>query len=438
MSPTVSRLSGTARPSRIGRRTGQKLTVRGIKARTHTGASYGETGAAARQEILWDTEVPGLGLRVYPSGRRSWCLRYRVNGRRRIVTLGVYGVLTLEMARDEARGHLVDLKRTRKDPLTRCREIPTIGGLIAQYVEDRRGDVRRKELKASTLAAYEGKLALIEEALGTLPVDAVEPQDVERAFSRWTEENGPGAANQAVRLVRTLIEFAVRRRYRDASAPNPAVTVKKNRERRRGRELTSRELERVGVELAREETERPEAADTVAAIRLLILTGARRREITGLTWSEVDLEDRCLRIADSKTGAKVVPLNSAALIVLTAVPRKPEEERVFPATRHEVGYAVQYTWKRVRKRAGCENARLHDLRHTFVTRGLAANFTETIVGRIVGHKSAATTRRYEHLRTDPLREAVERIGTGLASDLERRDAESARQEPLADLLEPQT
>jgi integrase len=413
MSPAVPRLSGSARPSRVGRRTGRKLTVRGIKARTHTGASYGETGAAARQEILWDTEVPGLGLRVYPSGRRSWCLRYRVNGRRRIVTLGVYGVLTLEMARDEARGHLVDLKRTRKDPLTRPQEIPTIRDLISQYVEDRRGDVRKKEL------------ALVEQALGHLPVDAVEPQDVERAFSRWTEENGPGAANQAVRLVRTLIEFAVSRRYRDASAPNPAVTIKKNRERRRGRELTPRELEQVGVELAREEAERPDAADTVAAIRLLILTGARRREITGLTWSEVDLNARCLRIADSKTGAKVVPLSSAALEVLSAATRRPGEERVFPATRHEVGYAVQYTWKRVRKRAGCECARLHDLRHTFVTRGLAANFTETIVGKIVGHRSAATTRRYKHLGTDPLREAVERIGIDLADDLGRREMQGA-------------
>jgi integrase len=234
-----------------------------------------------------------------------------------------------------------------------------------------------------------------------------------------------------VRLVRTLIEFAVRKRYRDASAPNPAATVKKNRERRRGRELTPRELERVGVELAREEAARPEAADTVTAIRLLILTGARRREVTGLEWSEVDLEDRCLRIADSKTGAKVVPLNSAALVVLSAVPRRPDEERVFPATRHEVGYAVQYTWKRVRKRAGCESARLHDLRHTFVTRGLAANFAETIVGRIVGHKSAATTRRYEHLRTDPLREAVERIGTDLAGDLERRETKRAEHGPFA-------
>ena len=110
-----------------------------------------------------------------------------------------------------------------------------------------------------------------------------------------------------------------------------------------------------------------------------------------------------------------------ALMVLSALPREAGEKRVFPATRHEVGYAVQYTWKRIRKRAGCESARLHDLRHTFVTRGLAANFTETMVGKIVGHKSPASTRRYEHLQTDPLREAVERIGTSLAADLEGRE-----------------
>lgn len=412
----MAKQSDGEKESRVGTRTGHKLNVRDIKAAQHTGASYGEKGGGAKQEILWDTKVPGLGLRVYPSGRRSWCLRYRVNGRRRIVTLGAHGVFTLVTARDEARARLVELKQTRKDPLARAREIPTISALIPQYLDD-----RRNEVKASTLAAYGSKLRLVDRALGSLVADGVEPQDVERAFSKWTTQHGPIAANQTLRLLRSLLELAVRKHYRDASAPNPATLVKRNRERSPGRALTTKELEGVGRELAREEEERPESADTVAAIRLLIFTGCRRREITGLRWSEVDLKERCLRIADSKTGAKVVPLNSPALLVLSALPREAGEDRVFPSSRHEVGYAVQYTWKRVRKRAGCESARLHDLRHTFVTRGLAANFTETMVGKIVGHKSTASTRRYEHLQTDPLREAAERIGTSLAADLEGRE-----------------
>ena len=122
------------RSSRQGARTGQRLTIRAIKAKQHTGASYGESGRGARQEILWDTAVPGLGLRLYPSGRRSWCLRYRVKGRRRIVTLGAYGVLTLDMARKEARGLLVDLQRTGEDPLAKPRETPTVSDLIPVYL----------------------------------------------------------------------------------------------------------------------------------------------------------------------------------------------------------------------------------------------------------------------------------------------------------------
>ena len=257
--------------------------------------------------------------------------------------------------------------------------------------------MHRNELKPRTFDAYETKLKIVGLTLGSLDVNAVELEDVERAFARWT-----------------------RKKHREASAPNPAAMIKKNRERSGGRGLSPSELERIGQELAVEEAERPDAADTVAAIRLLVLTGCRRREITDLTWPEVDFEERCLRLADSKTGAKVVPLNSAALVVLSGLPRKGDEMRVFPATRHEVGFAIQYTWRRVRERGGCANARLHDLRHTFVTRGLAANFSETIVGRLVGHKSSATTRRYEHLQAGPLREAVERIGTDLAGDLEGR------------------
>lgn len=405
--------------SRVGARTGKKLTVRDIKAAKHTGTSYGELGGGAKQEILWDTVIPGLGLRVYPSGRRSWCLRYRVNGRRRIVTLGAYGVYTLQTARDEARARLVELKQTRRDPLAKARKVPTIRDLKLEYLED-----RQKEVKASTLKVYETKLKLVEGVLGWLSVDAIEVSDVERAFSQWTEDNGPTAANQALRLLRSMLDFAVRKRYRDASAPNPASLPKRHRARSPGRALTTKELERVGRELAREEKERPDSADTIAAIRLLILTGARRREITALKWSEVHLEERCLQIADSKTGTKVVPLNSPAILVLSSLPKRTGaagEDRVFPATRHEVSYAVQHTWKRVRQRAGCEDARLHDLRHTFVTRGLAANFTETMVGKIVGHKSTASTRRYEHLHTDPVREAAERIGAELAADLEARE-----------------
>ncbi len=402
--------------SRRGARTGRKLTVRSIKSARHTGTWYGERDRGARQEVLWDTEVPGLGLRLYPSGRRSWCLRYRVNGRRRIVTLGAFGVFTLDTARDEARARLVELKQTRTDPLAKPREIPTAKQVAAMYVEE-----RRREVKPSTLETYRAKLKLVERALGSLRVDVISLEDVERAFSKWADENGPTAANQTLRLLRVVLDLAVKKHYRDASAPNPAALVKPHRTKSPGRALATRELERVGRELAREEAQRPESADTVAAIRLLILTGARRREITSLRWSEVDFTERCLRIADSKTGAKEVPLNSQAMMLLSELPRAAGEERVFPATRHEVGYAIQYTWNRVRNRAGCESARLHDLRHTFVTRGLAANFTETMIGRIVGHKSPASTRRYEHLHTDPLREAAERIGTDLAADLEGRE-----------------
>lgn len=406
---------------RRGQRTAQKLKVRILSARRHSGKAFGMGSKNARQEILWDDEVRGLGWRVYPSGRRTWVVRYKVNGRRRIATLGDYGLFTLKEARESAKAKLVSLKGTGKDPFTQPENVPTAAEFIPVFLAD-----CELRVKPSTLANYKTKAGHISQDLGGLRVTQVEPRDVLRAFARWTAEIGQAGANQTLRLLRALIEFAVKQGLRDAAASNPAEVAQRNPEPKRGRELTAQELKSVSRELAREEQERPEAADTVTAIRLLLFTGARRREITGLTWGEVDLGGRCLRLRDSKTGPRVIQLNTPALTILAALPGGETTERVFPAARHEVSFAVQYTWRRVRERAGCPEARLHDLRHTFVTRGLAANYSELLVGKIVGHRSAATTRRYEHVRGEPVRKAVEGIGASLTADMEDR--------PLAEVV----
>ena len=394
-----------------GARTARKLTARGVKGVKHSGL---ESGGKARQEIAWDTEIPGLGLRAYPSGRRSWVLRYRFRGRQRIRVIGTYGVFSLEKARAKARALLVELdKQPGDDPLARPEVMPTVAEFAQDFLSH-----KASRVKASTLASYGTRLRHVERAFGHLGVDQVQDADVRRAFDYWTREIGPTAANGTVLLLRALLEFATSRGVRERSQPNPADAVERHKEVRRGRELKADELERIGRELVREEKERPDAVDTVAAIRLLILTGARRREVTGLTWQEVDLEGRRLRLDDSKTGPKEVPLSAPALQVLAGLPVAEDDDRVFPSSRHEVGYAVQYTWRRVRERAGCPDVRLHDLRHTYVTRGLSANFSATLVGKIVGHRTAASTRRYEHVPTDPLREAAESIASSLAADLE--------------------
>lgn len=167
---------------------------------------------------------------------------------------------------------------------------------------------------------------------------------------------------------------------------------------------------------------RPENRKTVyppqitGAIRLLLLTGCRLREILNLHWSEVDTERGLLHLPDSKTGRKVVFLSGAALNVLASLPRRgaciiPGDHPDKP--RHD----LKKPWKHIRKEAGLEDVRLHDLRHTHAPIGAASGLGLPIVGKLLGHKSTATTQRYAHLADDPVRRGAEVIGAELEKAL---------------------
>jgi Arm DNA-binding domain len=276
--------AGTRRGGR-GRRTAEKLTSRVVATARHSGSSYSDKAGSVlyRQEILWDLEVPGLGLRLLPSGRKSWVLHFRVQFRTRLAVLGSAGVLTLDQARRLARGKLVDLDRTGRDPLPRQKRGEALAECTPLFLDS----CRARGVKASTLAKYREAAKLIAEDLGHFAVNMIDHLAVRRAFARWTIQRGPYSANRALQVVRALLQFASQTGWRDFDTPNPADGIKKHKENRRGREITTEEMGRIGAALDGEESGRPEARDTVVAIRLLLLTGARRREITGLTWSEV-------------------------------------------------------------------------------------------------------------------------------------------------------
>jgi integrase len=154
----------------------------------------------------------------------------------------------------------------------------------------------------------------------------------------------------------------------------------------------------------------------VAAIRLLVFTGARRNEILTLKWEHVDFERACLRLPDSKTGAKTVHLNPPALELLTSLPRVEGNPYVIPGERagaHLVN--IEKPWRRIRARAGLEGVRLHDLRHSFASFGAGAGLGLPIIGALLGHTQAATTARYAHLAADPLKQANDLIGARIAA-----------------------
>ena len=209
-------------------------------------------------------------------------------------------------------------------------------------------------------------------------------------------------------------------------ANNPARGVKKAPVRKVERFLAEAEIARLAAALDAE-SQRTGNPYPSAAIKLLLLTGCRRGEIVSLCWGHVDFEHECLRLADSKSGAKIVYLNAPARVLLQELPRMAENPRVFPGTRADsASAAIENAWKRVRAAAGLAGVRTHDLRHSFASVGAAGGLSLPIIGALLGHKHAATTARYAHLSADPLRAANTAVGARIATAMARKsDGDSA-------------
>lgn len=207
---------------------------------------------------------------------------------------------------------------------------------------------------------------------------------------------------------------------------NTCWKVKRYREEKRERYLTPDELARLGKVLdnARDE---PEAA---FCIRLLLLTGCRLSEIQTVKWHHVDYRNGLLRLPDSKTGAKLVPIGKAAIEVLKAIPKIDGNAYVITGRKEAQHLTdMQKPWRRLRKRAGLDDLRIHDLRHSFASDALQLGQDLTMIGRLLGHTQVQTTARYAHLKTDPVRAAADTVSgavaLALAQPVTEGDEESA-------------
>jgi integrase len=389
--------------------------------------------------VLWDTEVKGFGLRARVGGGKSYILHYRAGTGRgaalRKLTIGKHGSpWTPERARVEARRLLAEVAAGR-DPATVRREerkALTFSELIDLYLSE---GVTHK--KPSTLKADRGRIEHhLQPLLGNLRADHVGRVDIERArnavIAGKTAEKlesgekrrpgsiakgGKGAAAQCVALVSSIFAFAIER---GLCADNPARGIKKAPVRKVERFLSELEIARL-AEALDIEAERSGNPYPSAAIKLLLVTGCRRGEIVNLRWDHVDFERECLRLPDSKTGAKVVYLNAPARALLRELPRMADSSQVLPAMRADsAGPAIDKVWSRVRKAAGLADVRLHDLRHSFASVGAASGLSLPIIGALLGHKHAATTARYAHLSADPLRAANDAVGARIAAAMSRK------------------
>ena len=362
-------------------------------------------------EILRDTELKGFGARRQ-IGAPIYFLQKRVNGRVRWMTIGPQGApWTAETARREAL-RLLGQIAGGADPTARVSVPPikpTVKALAPTFMAE-----HGPKLKPLTIEKYNSVLNKhIVPILGEMPVADIRRSDVTRLHGRLAKY--PTIANYAVAVLSKLLAWCEDHAFRPERS-NPCGRLKKYKENKRQRYLTVEEYARLGVLIAQAEQDGSEAPFVLAAIRLLILTGARLNEILTLKWSYVDLERMLLFLPDSKTGQKIIGLNAPAVALLSRLQRLQGNAHVIPG-RVRGGHLInlQKPWRRIRTAAGLGDVRIHDLRHSFASVAAASNASLPKIGKLLGHTDNRTTARYAHLTDASLTALNEAVGSAIDS-----------------------
>jgi integrase len=375
--------------------------------------------AADGEYFLWDRDLKGFGLRVQRTGEKSYVVKYRAGTGRgaptRRFTLGPAGNLTPDEARRLAKTMLGSVAHGIDPAAVKAaeRRASTFKELADLFLSEH-ADAKRKPATASHYRGILERSVLPE--LANRQGEKVTTADLARLHVRMKDY--PYQANRMLAVVGSLYTFAGRRKLVPAGF-NPARGIEKYTEKKRERFLTGDELARLGDAIREAETvglpwnidtteptakhaAKQENRRTVidpfaaAAIRLLILTGARLREILNVEWAHVDLERGMLLLPDSKTGAKSIILNAPALAVLDGLERI--GSHVIAGQRagmdgEKPRADLNKPWRSIAKRAGLAGLRIHDLRHTHASFGAGAGLGLPIIGKLLGHKDAGTTQR---------------------------------------------
>lgn len=386
--------------------------------------------------IAYDVDLKGFGVRVLPSGVKSWVVEYRPGvGRgfaKKRMTIGSVSTLTADEARKAARDTLASI-RLGSDPLdarARERDATPVSNLIDQFLAEH-VEAKRKpktaELYRHVLDAY------VRPVIGKRKAAEVTKANVAKLHHDLRDR--PFLANRTIAVVGSMYSWAGKRGIVPEGF-NPAHRIEKYREDRRERFLSVEELQRLGAAIREAETvgidwyvdatkptskhaPKPEnrrvkiSPHVAAAFRLLLFTGARLREILHLRWEWVDLQRGLLLLPDSKSGRKAIVLSAPAVQILADLPRV--GDFVIAGEKSDKPRSdLKRPWAAIQRRAGLDGVRLHDLRHTYASVGAGSGLGLPIIGKLLGHTQASTTQRYAHLDNDPLKRATDTIGATIA------------------------
>lgn len=413
---------------------------------------------AGRDVLLWDDELPGFGVRVRPSGSKSYFLKYRIrSGRQRWLTLGQHGPLTPDMARKRAlqqKAGVIDGADPSGDRQKRRRE-NTLAEIADRYVAEHVASHNRPSTAAEVLRIVEKR---IRPELGSIKITDLKRSEVKAWHQAMSAT--PYEGNRALAYLSKMLNLAAK--DWELRPDNPCTGIKRFPERKRERFLSGDELARLGDVL----TSYGGWPYAAAAVRLLVFTGARLGEILGLRWEWVDLERGEARLPDSKTGAKTLHLPPPALAVLAELPRLDGNPYVIAGPKEGAALGkLEKSWRAIRERVtlaiwrdsedekiatlfaglshkldrqptiaefrgaaadrelslpvGLIDVRIHDLRHAFASVAASSGMGLPIIGKMLGHTQAATTARYAHLQSDPVKAAAAVVAGKIAAAMMR-------------------
>ena len=375
-----------------------------------------------KDAVFWDRDLPGFGVRVHRSGRKTYVVQTRGPAGLKRVTIGQHGELTPEEARTEAR-EIIDRIKRGIDPAPPD-EAPAPELTIADLAERCVSAHVAVNCSAGTMKNYRNAIdGYIVPELGDLPLGAVDRAEVSALHYRLR-----GTPHQANRVIRVLSKIFSLAEAWGVVPPgtNPCKAVRLYKEGKRERFLKEDEYRRLGRVLDEAQAEGSLGPHGIAAIRLLLLTGCRRDEIVTLRWDDVDRAAGELRLRETKTGARMIPLTPAVEEVLAGIPRVPGNPWVIAGAKAGSHMAnVDKVWRRLRERAGLEDVRIHDLRHSYASRALALGESLTMIGRLLGHTKVGTTARYAHLARDTERASAAKVGGSIGSDIMPEDVVGA-------------
>jgi len=433
-------------------------------------------------DLVWDAEIKGFGARCQKSAK-TYVLKYRFGHRQRWYTIGKHGSpWTPEKARTEAK-RLLGMVADKCDPAgmrDTLRNRPTVAELCVRFLEEHSADHKKESSHLNDTSNINNHVLPL---LGRLYVTDVTRADIDRfkrdvkdgktvkdekrgKRSRSIVRGGPGVANKCLSLLSKMFNMAEMWGLR-LDGSNPCRHIGRYKSQAKERFLSERELADLATVLNDAETGGTHSPYVIAAIRLLVLTGARLGEILALEWSHVNFERQMLMLPDSKTGAKVIYLSAPAASVLSEIPRLKNNPYVIVG---KIGGAalvnLQKPWRRIRNAAtlkiwaddedlgqliteltqkngkpsileiekeakkcnlsipkGLRDVRLHDLRHSFASTAAAGGLSLPVIGKLLGHTQVQTTARYSHLAADPLKAANEAIGQMIAAAMRGNEAE---------------